>query len=145
LPCSPLREKSRDSDHPHFSGKFGSKEKACQYSEQQWERPAPDDSWPEEDYAAWEGRNPIWLLRRDLATPLDPDFVETIFGSHMIDYPGSQLANEVDKQKVLAEIPQEADTLALIMSAAFDCRRPQLSSLQGCGTVASMCGSQVHE
>src|SRR5436190_21636780 len=80
-----------------FSGTFASREKACQYSEEQWERPAPDDSWSEEDYAAWEERNPTWLLRRDLRTPpgaagfdLDPDFVETIFGSDKIDYLGSQ-------------------------------------------------------
>ena len=102
-----------------FSGTFGSKEKACQYSEEQWERPAPDDSWSEEDYAAWEERNPTWLLRRDLRTPpgaaefdLDPDFVETIFGPDKIDYLGSQLVKEADRQKLLAEIPQEADTLA---------------------------------
>lgn len=111
-----------------FSGTFGSREKACQYSEQQWERPAPDNSWPERDYAAWEARNPTWLLRRDLATPLDPDFVETIFGSEKIDYLASQLAKEADRQNLLPEIPQEADTLVLILSAAFDGRQMRLSS-----------------
>src|SRR5215470_17933603 len=102
-----------------FSGTFGSREKACQYSEQQWERPAPDDSWSEEDYAAWEERNPTWLLRRDLGTRLDPDFVETIFGSDKIEYLGNQLANEPDRQKLVDEIPRQADTLVLIMSATF--------------------------
>jgi hypothetical protein len=106
-----------------FSGTFGSKEKACQYSEQQWERPAPDDSWPEEDYAAWEERNPTWLLRDDLGTRVDPDFVETIFGSDKIDHLASQLANDADRQKLLTKIPQEADTLVLIMSPAFDGRQ----------------------
>jgi len=67
-----------------------------------------------------------WLLRRDLRSPpgvtgfdLDPDFVETIFGSDKIDYLGSQLVKEAHRQKLLAEIPQEADTLVL-MNAAFE-------------------------
>src|SRR5690348_1527189 len=94
-----------------FSGTFGSRERACQYSEQQWEKPAPDDSWSEQDYAAWEARNPTWLLRQHLAVALlDPDFIETIFGSHKIEYLRSQLATEPDKHKLPDQIPQEADT-----------------------------------
>ena len=112
-----------------FSGTFGSSEKACCYSEPQWERPAPDDSWPEEEYAAWEARNPTWLLRKDLAVgSLDPDFVETIFGPHKLDYLRTQLANESDKRKVADQIAPDADTLVLILSRAFDGRAVRLTS-----------------
>jgi hypothetical protein len=112
-----------------FSGTFGSEDKARQYSEQQWEGPAPDDSWSEEEYAAWEARNPTWLLRQDLALgPLDPDFVETIFGAGKVHYLEAQLATEADSLKLRTEIPERADTLVLISSLAFDGRPVRPSS-----------------
>ena len=112
-----------------FSGVFGSRENACRYSEQQWERPAPDDSWSQVEYSAWEDRNPTWLLRQDLTVEnLDPDFIETIFGSDKMHYLASQLTSEADRQKLFSEIPQQTDTLILIMSAAFDGKKASLSS-----------------
>lgn len=112
-----------------FSGTFGSEEAALSYSEEQWERPAPDDTWSEEDYTAWEERNPSCELQRDLsACYIDPDFVETIFGPDKIDYLETQLRNEVDRQRLRLEIPIEADTLVLIMSTAFDGKEVRLSS-----------------
>jgi hypothetical protein len=112
-----------------FSGTFGSEDKARQYSEQQWERPAPDDSWSEEAYAAWEARNPTWPLRRDLALgPLDPDFVETIFGAGKVDYLETLLATEADRMKLRAEIPEPSDTLVLISTLAFNGKSVRPSS-----------------
>jgi hypothetical protein len=112
-----------------FSGTFGSREKACQYSEEQWEKPAPDDSWSEQEYVAWEARNPTWLFRQDLAVShLDPDFIETIFGPDKIEYLESQLAKDADRQRIRAEIPQQADTLVLIGNSAFDGKKVRLSS-----------------
>ena len=78
-----------------FSGTFGSREEACSYSEKQWEKPEPDDSWSDEEYAAWEDRNPTWLIFRDLnVVRMDPDFIETIFGTGMIEYLESQLTSD---------------------------------------------------
>jgi hypothetical protein len=112
-----------------FSGTFGSQEKACQYSEPQWETPAPDDSWSEEDYAAWESRNPKWQLRKDLAIrPLDSDFIETIFGPQKLDYLRTQLASEADRRNVPEQISQDADTLVLVMSEAFRGKQVRPSS-----------------
>ncbi|MES2572377.1 MAG: hypothetical protein V4710_20280 [Verrucomicrobiota bacterium] len=112
-----------------FSGTFGSRQNACHYSEEQWEKPAPDDSWSDEDYSAWEDRNPTWALGGDLPVAhMDSDFVETIFGPDKIDYLKTQLKNETDRQRLDAEIPQEADTLVLIMSQAFDGEEVSLSS-----------------
>jgi len=94
-----------------------------------WERPAPGDSWSAEDYAAWESRNPTWPLRKDLAiTPLDPDFIETVFGPQKLDYLRSQLATEPDRRNVLEQISQDADTLVLILSEAFGGKQVRPSS-----------------
>jgi hypothetical protein len=97
-----------------FSGKFGSREEACRYSEEQWADGSDD---------------PIWLLRQDLPVEyLSPDFIETIFGDDKLEYLESQLARDADRQKLRIEIPERADTLVLIMSAAFDGKRVRLSS-----------------
>ncbi|WP_144394622.1 hypothetical protein [Pleionea sediminis] len=103
-----------------FSGKFGTREKACLYSEEQWESPAPDDSWSDEAYSEWEDRNPSWDLEDELDEYLDSDFIETIFGRGMVKYLETQLLNDSDKLKVRDVIPKEHDTLVLIMSAAVD-------------------------
>ncbi len=106
-----------------FSGKFGTRENACNYSEEQWESPAPDDSWSDEAYSAWEDRKPFWVLQDDLDEHLDSDFIETIFGKGMLNYLETQLLDQSDKQKVRDMIPKEHDTLVLIMSAAIDERK----------------------
>ncbi|RYD82515.1 MAG: hypothetical protein EOP84_09290 [Verrucomicrobiaceae bacterium] len=99
------------------------------YSQEQWERPAPDDTWSDEDFEAWEKRNPSWALQEDLpGSSFDSDFVETIFGPDKVDYLETQLKNEADRQHLRSEIPVEADTLVLIMSAAFDGKQVSLSS-----------------
>jgi hypothetical protein len=112
-----------------FSGTFGSEEQARQYAEEQWERPAPDESWSEEEHEAWEERNPKWALLDDLrVVHMDSDFVETIFEEDRIEYLEAQLAADCDRQQLRAEIPEEADTLVLIMSDAFDGRAVRLAS-----------------
>src|SRR5688572_19080010 len=98
-----------------FSGAFGSRDAAVAYTQEQWERPAPDDTWSVVEAAAWEDRNPTWTLQQDLSVShMDSDFVETIFGADKIDYLDTQLANVAERQRLRAEIPAGADTLVLI-------------------------------
>jgi hypothetical protein len=74
-------------DHLHvFAGAFASRDDACMYTEVQWE-PEPDSSVSDEDYRAWEDRNPSWRMKADLGDPyLDSDFIETIDGPDRFDY-----------------------------------------------------------
>lgn len=58
-----------------FGIKPGSKGEEVGYAHPYWE-PEPDDSATDEEYNAWEDRNPIWGLCEDLDCYLDSDFVE---------------------------------------------------------------------
>jgi hypothetical protein len=78
-----------------FAGTFSSRDEACLHSEPQWE-PEPDDTVSDEDYAAWEDRNPIWALRDELGVGLDSDFIETIDGDNRYEYLGGYLVNADD-------------------------------------------------
>lgn len=97
-----------------FSGRFGSQEEARRYTERQRNDDSEDSSW---------------ALREDLPVSyLDSDFVETILGDDRMEYLESQLARDPDWNSLRAIIPQEADTLVLIMSPAFDGKKVRLSS-----------------
>ena len=112
-----------------FSGKFASRAGACAYSEEQWEKPAPDDSWTEEAWDAYEARNPSWQLRADLdAGPLDSDFIETITEKLPMKYLETQIAKSEDFAALQAMIPGDHNTLVLIMSKAFAGRKVKLKS-----------------
>ncbi|TCK08657.1 hypothetical protein [Marinobacterium mangrovicola] len=60
-----------------FSGEFEDIDAACLYSQPQWE-PEPDESVSDEEYAAWEDRNPSHQLRKNIDSYLDEDFIETV-------------------------------------------------------------------
>jgi hypothetical protein len=63
-----------------FIASFASENDAQTYSQPQWE-PEPDADASDEDYAAWEDRNPQCRMKNDLGIVyLDEDFVETIWG-----------------------------------------------------------------
>lgn len=62
-----------------FSDYFQNRESACSYTEAQWES-EPGANASDEEYAAWEERNPVWPLKDELGVYLDSDFIETIFG-----------------------------------------------------------------
>ncbi len=102
-----------------FAGEFDSVEEACQYTEEQWE-PEPDKSASDEEYSAWEDRNPIWQLRADLDVDyLDGDFIETIDGKDRIEYLERMLTSDEDRQSVRQAIMKEENILVLIFDAAF--------------------------
>ena len=112
-----------------FSGQFASRTEACEYSEAQWERPAPDDSWPDEEWDAYEERNPTWALRDDLDPGyMDSDFIETIDGSGRIKYLEEQIDQSEDFEALRSAIPDAHNILVLIMSSSFDGRKVTLRS-----------------
>ena len=59
-----------------FAGGFQNTDKACLYSEPQWE-PEPDDT-DDVVYEAWEDNNPSHSLKQNIDSYLDPDFIETV-------------------------------------------------------------------
>jgi len=61
-----------------FSGEFENIEAAYLYSQPQWE-PEPDESVSDEEYAAWEDRNPSHELLKNIGSYLDEDFIETVY------------------------------------------------------------------
>ena len=112
-----------------FSGQFESRAEACGYTEAQWERPAPDDSWSDAEWEAYEERNPTWALKNDLAVGyMDSDFIETIDGAGRIEYLRDQLQQAEDFEGLHRAIPDEHNILVLILSSAFDGREVELSS-----------------
>ena len=96
-----------------FVGRFPSRDEACLYSEAQWEPPL-EESATEDEYAAWEERNPRWLLRDDLGVNLDPDFIETIDGNERYDY----LRSYFDRPEEI-ELIRNADSNANILVLLF--------------------------
>ena len=60
-----------------FAGEVTDRADACLYSEPQWE-PEPDDSVSDEEYFAWEARNPVHKLKENIDSYLDSDFIETV-------------------------------------------------------------------
>lgn len=120
-----------------FVGTFASRNAACEYTEEQWE-PEPDESVSDEEYEAWEERNPTWKLDDDLDCDyLTGDFVETVTGHDRMEY----LARMVTDTNAISEIRKQigddnANTLVLVFSAAFDGQRANVSStplLKYCG------------
>src|SRR5260370_42236872 len=107
-------------DHVHvFVGCFKNREAACEYSEPQWEA-EPDVSSSDQEYAAWEQRNPSWQLRTDLGVVyLDSDFIETIDGDDRYEYLSKMLTQcgAIDRICKMAE--DNENTLVLVFSEAL--------------------------
>ena len=112
-----------------FSGQFASRSEACEYSEKQWECPAPDETWSEDEWSAYEDRNPSWALDSDLGVEyMDSDFIETIDGVDRMKYLESQIELQEDFEQLRTLIPDNHNIFVLIMSPAFDGRKVKLGS-----------------
>lgn len=110
-----------------FAGNFASREDACLYTEAQWE-PEPDDSVSDEEYAAWEVRNPLWGFRNDLGNIyLDSDFIETIDGPDRFKYLEQYLVKGDDVARIRNEAP-DANILVLVFPEALGGCDSQLDS-----------------
>lgn len=112
-----------------FAGHFATREDACLYTEAQWE-PEPGDNVSDQEYAAWEDRNPTWALRDDLGDVyLDSDFIETIDGHLRYKYLETYLVNDDDLLKVKNAAP-DANILLLLFPDALGGFNVQLHSTE---------------
>ncbi|MCA9177163.1 MAG: hypothetical protein KDB14_21890 [Planctomycetales bacterium] len=108
-----------------FAGSFPSRDAACLHTERQWE-PEPDESASDEEYAAWEDRNPTWAFRDELGTRLESEFIETIDGHRRYQYLGGYLNTEdVDSVRELAG---DANILVLVFPDAIEDPKVKLKS-----------------
>jgi hypothetical protein len=106
-----------------FAGSFVSRSDACLYTEEQWEA-EPDDSVSDEEYVAWEDRNPVWALRDEIDSDyLSADFIETIDGERRLDYVKGLLASSSDQENLAGLVRVDENILVLIFNQAFDGHR----------------------
>lgn len=110
-----------------FSGIFESRDEALLYSEAQWE-PEPSADASELAFDAWEARNPMWQLKRELDVYLDSDFIETIHGAHLFSYLSEFLLDATEVDTIRTSIALEANTLILIFDQALGGFPARLSS-----------------
>ena len=108
---------------------FETSEAAFAFVYPHWE-PEPDQHASDEDYAAWEDRNPIWPMKAELnGLRIDSDFVEVIWKPGTMpdwDYLKSRL-NAADARKV-SDGTISANTFVLIDRTAFRDAKPELRS-----------------
>jgi hypothetical protein len=117
-----------------FAGRFKDEEEASTYTEARW-HPERDESVSDEEYAAWEARNPHWRLRSDLDGYLDSDFIETITGPERYSYLEKLLVTRGDLARIMAVDP-EANTRVLIFQEAlggFEVEMKSTERLSYCG------------
>lgn len=121
-----------------FAGHFENRESACAYTEEQWE-PEPGAEVSDAEYAAWEERNPLWVMSDELNAYLDSDFIETIFGEGRYEYLGKMLTDPSALETICASAGEKSNTLVLIFSEALSdspATMKSTSQLQYCGHFA---------
>jgi hypothetical protein len=104
---------------------FETEGQALAYSQPHWE-PEPGEKASDEEYQAWEDRNPLWPMKRELGGAyLDEDFIETIWaiddgltGPDWKYLSGRLEAADVEACKAIA--PSRGSTLILIDEQASD-------------------------
>lgn len=69
---------SKNSNIHVFTALFATHDEAVGFGRPQWE-PEPGDEASDEEYSAWEDRNPVWPLKAELGCFIDGDFVEVIW------------------------------------------------------------------
>lgn len=123
-----------------FTMSFERNEDALAFGHPHWE-PEPGDDVPDEEYSAWEARNPIWPMKAELGYYLDSDFIEVVWngGHHEAEpdwnYLLSRLRGE-DVEAIRAVTPPRANTLVLIDQQAlggFDAEPGSTLSMHYCG------------
>jgi hypothetical protein len=118
-----------------FTGRFTNRDAARRYTEAQWE-PEPGESASDEEYVAWENRNPVWPMKIDLGVYLDGDFIETIDGDRRYDYLKEMLLDGQAINRIKATAGSGSNILVLIFDEAlggFKSEVKSTPSLTYCG------------
>jgi hypothetical protein len=121
-----------------FVGSFENRDVACEYTEPQWE-PEPDENATDQEYKAWEDRNPSWQMSSNLGVYLDPDFVETLHADDGFDFLAAILTEESALDRIRAISGDQDDFLVLIFSVAlggFPAEMKSTPRLRYCGQFA---------
>jgi hypothetical protein len=106
-----------------FIGAFDDPEAAGLYCQEQWE-PEPDATVSDDEYSAWEARNPSWQLRSDLGIVyLDSDFIGMDFvgkiKNHRLDYFRDILADPHATERIRGMAGENENVVVLISPEAF--------------------------
>lgn len=122
---------SESSDIHVFTAFFATNDEASALGHPHWEpEPSPDAS--DEEYTAWEDRNPIWPMKSEFGCSIDDDFVEIIWRSGE-EPDWEYLVSRLDLTQV-AEIRCQtgtANTLVLIDHKAIGGEPPEFGSTSG--------------
>ena len=126
-----------------FTAFFENEDAALAYTQPQWE-PKPAEGAGDEEYEAWEDRNPSCLMKEDLGFDgfLDDDFVETIwrarYSGNDVDWNYlSGLIGSANANACKNMASDHSNTLILIDAQALDGRSANLRST----TAMTYCGT----
>lgn len=114
-----------------FGIKPGTKGEDLGYAYPHWE-PEPGEDASDDEYHAWEDRNPLWGLRQDLGCYLDSDFVE-YFGNEDCDiweYLSTYVKDSGDIRKIREHLIACRD-LVLIFDSALGGHDVELAETEG--------------
>ncbi|SCX27354.1 hypothetical protein DSM25558_4211 [Agrobacterium sp. DSM 25558] len=111
-----------------FTALFATNEEASAFGHPRWE-PEPSQDSSEEEYTAWEDRNPIWPMKSELGCSIDNDFVEIIWKSGK-EPDWDYLVSRLDLTQVtkIRRQTQMANTLVLIDHMAIGGEPPEFMS-----------------
>ena len=104
-----------------FAGGFRDRNDACAYALDRWE-PEPPPTASQEEYDAWEDRNPTWQMRSDLGEVFDHDFIEVIDDMEHLsryDYLRSMLKDACNIAGILRSAGPDANILVLVFKEAL--------------------------
>jgi len=129
------------SSHFHvFVGSFKSRDEACAYTEAQFE-PEPGEDASDEEYSAWEDKEPAWQMRSDLGLDyLSSDFIETIDEAELFEYLAGMLTEPGAIGRIRELAGAEDNILVLIFHEALGGFPGEMKStprLKYCGQFAS--------
>lgn len=119
---------SKSSDIHVFTALFATNNEALAFGHPHWE-PEPAQDVSDEEYMAWEDRNPIWPMKSELGCSIDSDFVEIIWKSGE-EPDWEYLVSRLDLTQVatIKLQTETANTLVLIDHKAVGGEPPELRS-----------------
>ncbi len=105
-----------------------------------WE-PEPDDSVSDEEYDAWERRNPRWCFCEDIGLKLDQDFVELCFD---IEDVISQVERGDARRQIATRIPTGHNCFFMLGETALRNKVEPVFTLDACAEDVSFIGKYIY-